>query len=958
MNSLAASLLLSESKPSRLDVAGALSKIKQSRPGLSPRSVATTRRWLQSNLDKSGYVPPETMARAMNALSRGPQGVADMRGQNIQRTPTFNSLTARTTLGQMRKPLERKRTVADDFQKRFFKLPEPPTPDPDEVAIRERGLPAVRIDYLKLKIQAKKLEAEVRDLQKEAATARPEKERRLYAQAIAKKRGEVAAKYQRLDELGQKVGMFGLTDAQMKQRTNNALTKLEKGQPLSTADEKLIRWTARQSPKQSTDLTRQLVNNGIHWGDDTFKELGAAWKSDPERHYIPREVWSKLSNIDEQRHKAEAAGDKRKLEQLAYQRRAILKRELGKPESLARLQKQTDEDMERLLSPLEFDARKKREAKQAKDRQQFNTDSTKPGTRAWALTKIANKYAGRIKQEHLELLDWYLEDSHASDTREWLPLLEHRVQTGRYDDIRKLIAKKEAERRKWAATPRLAASNPNARTLSREEQDALLDYEHYKDMDRGDLFNEIVKGPGPGREGRRKYNKDLQYFHDRNIDEIRDQMPFGRSYIGGHIAGLLSKAVESPFDLWSSGAAFAKGARGEPSEGFLQDNADMLQFGVEAATFFTPKNALRGGKWVAGTRAGQFVLKPLARGMAYVDDVAKFNGRRLIGGPHAARATAAIEAAERSGLAARGRTLPGGGAVQSSLGGSVIGQVPTHVNLPGDGRVKFERVPKIWFANGLTPAQRTAQAEAMHRVYEDFDNLYDEYWKKFPGKVIDADKVKELFPTYLKDPGLYANSVHNSSSVAAQLIYERSLSRLKPGQTVAFRAGGPASGKSSTLSLMGDEATLVYDTMMAHPTHNIMHVNRALKQGAKVEIYYVHRPLESAVVGALERSHNGRRRVVPVRSLAQNHLKSQQAFFKTYERYRGNPRVNLTIIDNSGKMGEHTRMSIDALRRQAYTDVEELVRQAERTALREYIDGNINARTYQLATGVKPPKKR
>jgi hypothetical protein len=204
----------------------------------------------------------------------------------------------------------------------------------------------------------------------------------------------------------------------------------------------------------------------------------------------------------------------------------------------------------------------------------------------------------------------------------------------------------------------------------------------------------------------------------------------------------------------------------------------------------------------------------------------------------------------------------------------------------------------------------------------------------------------------------FASALNYASVVKWLIVYERSLSRLKPGQTVAFRPGGPASGKSSTLSLMGDEATLVYDTMMAHPTDNIMHVNRALKQGAKVEIYYVHRPLESAVVGALERSHNGRRRVVPVRSLAQNHLKSQQAFFKTYERYRNNPRVNLTIIDNSGKMGEHTRMSIDALRRQAYTDIDELVRRAERTALREYMDGNINARTYQVATGMKAPKKR
>lgn len=191
------------------------------------------------------------------------------------------------------------------------------------------------------------------------------------------------------------------------------------------------------------------------------------------------------------------------------------------------------------------------------------------------------------------------------------------------------------------------------------------------------------------------------------------------------------------------------------------------------------------------------------------------------------------------------------------------------------------------------------------------------------GRILSADAARELSDDYLANRAL-SNAVHEPSSAFIKRLYsERLAEAAKAGERaeVAFTAGGTGSGKTSALRLLGvaEDAQIVYDTNLAKFGSGKKKIDQALAAGKTVSIDFVHRdPIESLVNGALPRAmrqeaEHGTGRTVPVATHASTHAGSNATVRQLAEAYADDPRVTITIIDNSNGKGKAALSTVDKL---------------------------------------------
>ena len=219
--------------------------------------------------------------------------------------------------------------------------------------------------------------------------------------------------------------------------------------------------------------------------------------------------------------------------------------------------------------------------------------------------------------------------------------------------------------------------------------------------------------------------------------------------------------------------------------------------------------------------------------------------------------------------------------------------------LPNGGYVDqhgFEHSP------GLSQHERDIENNFYSEILNNKQKLLADYKSTF-GNTIDPDLVKKLDPEFAKDPSLAA-AVHEPSSLLSKEIWKNALADKKAAgdkSPVLFTAGGSGSGKSEAMGLAKDilgapEDSLTFDSVLGNFDKSVSKINEALKgQDGPVDIIYTNAPLELAVKLNLQRG-----RTVRLDTQLNAHFQASENIKKLAEHYKNDPRVNITVVNNSG----------------------------------------------------------
>jgi hypothetical protein len=207
------------------------------------------------------------------------------------------------------------------------------------------------------------------------------------------------------------------------------------------------------------------------------------------------------------------------------------------------------------------------------------------------------------------------------------------------------------------------------------------------------------------------------------------------------------------------------------------------------------------------------------------------------------------------------------------------------------------------------------------------------------GTVLNTDVARELAPEYLADRTRSAD-VHEAASDTVKTIYETKLAQPTPeglDRRVLFTAGGTGAGKTTGMQAMGGSLgrpEIVYDTNMNTLASAVEKVEQALAAGRDVDVLYVYRdPVEALTGGAIPRAERqaakfGTGRTVPLDEHAKTHLGVRGVMEAIAEKYRDDPRVQITAVDNSRGKGKQEMVELASLPRVEETTLRERLEEA------------------------------
>lgn len=191
------------------------------------------------------------------------------------------------------------------------------------------------------------------------------------------------------------------------------------------------------------------------------------------------------------------------------------------------------------------------------------------------------------------------------------------------------------------------------------------------------------------------------------------------------------------------------------------------------------------------------------------------------------------------------------------------------------------------------------------------------------GRIVDTDIARKLYEPYAfpESPLGRLQLACPTLNVAAYFVdyfYHRSLAEIafkmqekaennnNCNAKVIMLAGGDGSGKTSSIQFLGlpllDQADLIKDSTLSDTfEHHKAMIAKTLTMGIDVNIVYVFRPIELAVISNIERVKVVGR-VRPLKEIAFAHYQSQQNVIKLKEYFKD--LVDIIVIDNSGKLNE------------------------------------------------------
>lgn len=180
----------------------------------------------------------------------------------------------------------------------------------------------------------------------------------------------------------------------------------------------------------------------------------------------------------------------------------------------------------------------------------------------------------------------------------------------------------------------------------------------------------------------------------------------------------------------------------------------------------------------------------------------------------------------------------------------------------------------------LSPEEKTVEAEAFRFLEANFGSLVERY-EKANGRIVDADRIKELFPMFAESESSrikWASAVYAPAAQLADYLYEYFLKREESRFAVVLLAGGPGSGKSTfssqpEIEKLLSEAAVTMDGTLSDANRAVRLIESALATGKDVVVFYIHSEFDRAIQGVIDRSVSPTSlRVVPLSVVAAKHF--------------------------------------------------------------------------------------
>ena len=181
------------------------------------------------------------------------------------------------------------------------------------------------------------------------------------------------------------------------------------------------------------------------------------------------------------------------------------------------------------------------------------------------------------------------------------------------------------------------------------------------------------------------------------------------------------------------------------------------------------------------------------------------------------------------------------------------------------------------------------------------DAVYDQLPETKGGRIISTDFARFLDERYrIHVPGKLRDLIPSweGAWLYAQARLEREICSARERGLLRMMAGGWAAGKTFALE-RATVAELSWDGTLADAKWSRHIIELALAHGWRVQVAYVHRPIELALRGALERGVS-EGRMVPLLQLPVVHAQVQKAVVALELQFRSEGQVDFLLLHNPG----------------------------------------------------------
>lgn len=201
-------------------------------------------------------------------------------------------------------------------------------------------------------------------------------------------------------------------------------------------------------------------------------------------------------------------------------------------------------------------------------------------------------------------------------------------------------------------------------------------------------------------------------------------------------------------------------------------------------------------------------------------------------------------------------------------------------------------------------------------------NKYDQITKEKFGatNVVSGDEAKYVIP---KMGATKSANYHEPASALAKVKYDQLLNdSATKDKPVLLNAGGSGAGKTHGLKATGHDVkdfAAVVDTNSNKLGSATSKIDQALQSGRQVEVNYTHRDVLDAFKNGVMPRAKSEGRIVPIESHLDTHFGAHEVIPQLVEKYKDNPNVNFTLIDNHLGPALPTRLAeIDKLPKMGY----------------------------------------
>lgn len=257
----------------------------------------------------------------------------------------------------------------------------------------------------------------------------------------------------------------------------------------------------------------------------------------------------------------------------------------------------------------------------------------------------------------------------------------------------------------------------------------------------------------------------------------------------------------------------------------------------------------------------------------------------------------------------------------------------------------------------ISPEEKVAQDFIFNNFDQARQNYIDRSKEEFAAdNVVSADIGKFAIPGM---NAVMSGAYHEPGSALSKLREQELLANpATKDLPVGFMAGGSGAGKSNILrsTVAGggiqDKFALVHDTNLNHYGSAKKKIERALESGRNVEIVYVYRdPLDAYKNGVIPRVKT-QDRIVPISEHIKTHRDSLPTVKRISDEYKGDPRVNIILVNNSfGKGNWQDLPGVDSVPQFDYTGIEDKLYAILTEALQK---GQINEAQFKTALKGSP----